>query len=438
VLSGYGRWVRWVLLGMTLAIGVVLTSTLWISYRSVERAAAVITDSQGKALIHATHNALHRAGRDAGNALAGLLEQEQAAGMRYVALLGEDGSVLAEAGELLDGARESDLRLRPLRFDTPIQIGADRLRIFDQRPSLRREDGADPDGAPPPRPLREHAQGPRGARPPIQWSYLMTEYEPLLANDLRREAKRTLVVGAGAALGLLIAALVSLRVLRQRDALEVRLERDRRLTALGEMSAVLAHEIRNPLASLKGHAQLLLEALPEDGKEHKKADRVVREARRLEALSTDLLDFVRAGQVERRAVDPSALLIESVDAVDPSRLDVDLDAAPESWSLDPQKMQQVLVNLLDNALKASEGGKPPRATISVEEDRLTIEVRDFGEGLPPGEEERIFEPFHTRRARGTGLGLAVARRIVELHRGALVAKNHPEGGALFRLSIPRG
>jgi two-component system sensor histidine kinase HydH len=68
---------------------------------------------------------------------------------------------------------------------------------------------------------------------------------------------------------------------------------------------------------------------------------------------------------------------------------------------------------------------------------LAYEVRDFGEGIPGGEEEQIFEPFHTTRVRGTGLGLAVARRIAEQHGGSVTAGNHPEGGAVFRLRIPR-
>jgi len=98
-------------------------------------------------------------------------------------------------------------------------------------------------------------------------------------------------------------------------------------------------------------------------------------------------------------------------------------------------MEQVLVNLLRNALQAS----PGRAAVSIglEQGGLIYRVRDFGDGLTADGGEHIFEPFHTTRTRGTGLGLAVARRIVELHGGRLSAANHDEGGAVFSVSIPR-
>ena len=132
MLSGYGRLVRWVLLGMTLSIGVVLAGTSWLSYRSVDRAAAMITDSQGKALIHATHNALHGAvGEKLNKSLAALLEREQPIGLLYVALIAEDGSVVAQAGEPLDARWIGDQPLDALPRDRPVDIGAGRLRIVD-------------------------------------------------------------------------------------------------------------------------------------------------------------------------------------------------------------------------------------------------------------------------------------------------------------------
>ena len=99
-------------------------------------------------------------------------------------------------------------------------------------------------------------------------------------------------------------------------------------------------------------------------------------------------------------------------------------------------MQQVLSNLLRNAVQASPVGAPVFARISTEEKALLYEVRDVGTGIPPGQEAAIFELFHTNRPLGNGLGLAVARRVVELHGAGIEASNHPQGGALFRVRIP--
>ena len=111
--------------------------------------------------------------------------------------------------------------------------------------------------------------------------------------------------------------------------------------------------------------------------------------------------------------------------------------SPAAWRLDANRMQQVLHNLLQNALQAAPGERVEVA-IGVERGVLVYRVRDRGGGIPEADLEKIFEPFHTGRIRGTGLGLALARRIVELHGGVLEAHNHARGGAEFVARIPRG
>ncbi|HSL83349.1 MAG TPA: ATP-binding protein, partial [Thermoanaerobaculia bacterium] len=220
------------------------------------------------------------------------------------------------------------------------------------------------------------------------------------------------------------------------ERLKAAVERDRRLAALGEMAAVLAHEIRNPLASMKGHAQLLAERLATGSAERGKADRVVDEARRLEELTSDLLSFVRSKQVERSEVSPAEVLAAAARDVDGTRLRLEVEHAPPTWSLDPHLMQQALANLLRNALQASEEGDPAGARIRQEDGHLVVRVWDRGQGVPEGDRERIFEPFYTTRTRGTGLGLAVARRIVTLHGGRIEVDGRAGGGAVFRVAIP--
>ncbi len=282
--------------------------------------------------------------------------------------------------------------------------------------------------------------GPRkgGFRPPGHLGFAI-EFEPVQAAELAETSAITLWFGLGTTFAFLLTAALTVTLLRQRDRLEERAARERQLAALGEMSAVLAHEIRNPLASLKGHAQLLAEALPAESREQSKADRVVREAIRLEGLSNDLLDFVRAGAVERAEVPVARVLHEACDVIGSDRITLKLEDAPETWSLDATRMRQVIENLLQNALDASPEGASVTLSASIANDHLVVACRDQGDGLPleAGATDKLFEPFHTTRTRGTGLGLAVARRIVELHGGKLTAENCPEGGAIFTATVPR-
>jgi two-component system sensor histidine kinase HydH len=214
--------------------------------------------------------------------------------------------------------------------------------------------------------------------------------------------------------------------------------RARHLAALGEMSAVLAHEIRNPLTSLKGHSQLLIENLGAPGleKARGKAERVVQEAVRLERITNDLLDFVKQGELDRTPTDLGALVQQTAAEIAPAdRLKLELPDESVVLSVDAPKLGQLIANLVQNAVQASDGSV--EVTLEAGEDEAVLSVRDHGAGVPSGQEERIFEPFVTTRVRGTGLGLAIARRLADRHGGTLTASNHPDGGAVFRLTLPR-
>jgi two-component system sensor histidine kinase HydH len=273
-------------------------------------------------------------------------------------------------------------------------------------------------------------------RPPFHPPPIVVEFAPLSAIAARALARRTLWGGMVAVPLFIAGGLALAYTVRQRERLTQRIEHGRRLAALGEMSAVIAHEIRNPLASLKGHAQLLSESLTGDTRQSK-ADRVVGEAVRIENLVSDLLEFSRTGTLDLREADPIAVLHTAVDDIDRARVIERSAGAPRRWRLDAASMKQVLANILRNALQASPDDSPVEAAVYATGPSLVFEIRDHGTGIPAGEEEKIFEPFHTHKTRGTGLGLALVRRIVAQHGGQVVAHNAPGGGAVFRVSIPR-
>jgi len=444
------HWTRIALLGTTVLMAVALLGTSVAAWRSAREASDEIVQAQAFDLKRALWREMRRADGDRDAALADAVLSLDDQGLRYAALVDREGAVVASAGEPLVPEEELAIGFEEIPHREPVDLG-ERIRMVEpfretrgrgMRSSRRtrgvereRGEGRDRvDGA-------WDREGPRESDSlrhdkPRHGAYLVVlEFEPVLARSLTTRATTTLITGAGAAAVLLLVAVVVWRMGARADQAALQLARDRHLATLGEMSAVLGHEIRNPLASLKGHAQLLVEKLPDDDAARPKAERVVREAVRLEELTGHILDFARTGQLTREPVDPEALARAAAEQVDPERVVVEAGEGLAPWPLDRERMEQVLTNVIRNGVQASPDDAPVTVRVAREEGHLVFEVRDRGEGIPEGEEHRIFEPFYTQRVRGTGLGLALARRIVEDHGGTIEAGNHPDGGARIRIEL---
>lgn len=229
-------------------------------------------------------------------------------------------------------------------------------------------------------------------------------------------------------------------LLRRQDAQEKRLARRNELARLGEVGAVLAHEVRNPLAGIKGYGQLLEERLPE-GVERGYAGLIVRESLRLEQLADDILFFTRAdselslpGNLLSVAGQLTALLTPQLERAG-IRLVVNIGEnmivrCPE------ERLHRLLLNLLTNAIQAMpEGGEINLAAHS-HGGVVEISVADSGPGIETEMRAELFEPFRTSKARGAGLGLALCKKIVEGCGGSIMADDAPGGGAFFMVRLP--
>lgn len=416
----FARVSPWALIAAALLMGAALLATVWTTHRGVLDASETLERGQAGVLTEGIRARLTGLGAPPGpDDLAEILDDLEPEGLTFVALFDRQGAIQASAGQSVGDPAALKALLADRRTGGPTAIG-DRRRVVLRGPFRRRGW------------RRAAAAGLAGSHRP---GPMIMEFEPRIAADLRNAASQTLAVGALAAGGLLLVAMVLFRWILHREALERRLEHERRLASLGQMSAVLAHEIRNPLASLKGNAQLLARALPEGEKSRSKADRVVGEAIRLETLTNDLLEFARTGAIQREAIDPAALLREAVAAVGEHQVAIDAAGAPEAWLLDRPRMRQVLTNLIDNAVQS---GSPVDVRVARDGSQLLYVVRDRGPGISDEDLPRLFEPFFSRRAQGTGLGLAVSKRLVELHGGTIQARNLPGGGAEFSVALPRG
>lgn len=220
------------------------------------------------------------------------------------------------------------------------------------------------------------------------------------------------------------------------------LARREKLEALGEMAAVVAHEVKNPLASISGALQVLGQRMASDSTEGRIVDMVVQRLRDLSSMVDELLLFARPRSPALSRVSV-ARLIEGVSGLflaNPKWQGIDLKVSiePSDAELvcDAGQVQGVLLNLLLNAAHACEGLGRIELGARACQGLVRIEVRDRGPGVPIELRPRIFDPFFTTKTRGSGLGLAVARQVVEAHRGTIRLESPPDGGARFVLELP--
>lgn len=229
--------------------------------------------------------------------------------------------------------------------------------------------------------------------------------------------------------------------LRQLRSAEDQLIRAAKLAAVGRLSAGLAHEIRNPLASIKGSAEILADDFPEGHAKHRLLSVLVEESERLNRVLSRFLSFARPRPLERQEV----RIQEEIDAVisllqgqkEGRSIDfrADLSDAPPLFG-DREQLRQVLLNVLLNACQASGERGTVRISCRTEEGWCRIGVHDSGPGFTEEAMENAFTPFFTTKDQGTGLGLAVSHRIMESHSGGIHLMNHPDGGGLVELELP--
>lgn len=272
------------------------------------------------------------------------------------------------------------------------------------------------------------------------------------ADHLVRPALIQVWVAAAVIIAFLVAAVGQTRTLRRYFALLEKSRRQENLAALGLVSAGVAHEIRNPLGSIKGLAQLINEGRVSDEDQSLYLRTILKETTRLEQVVNELLEFARPKEPNRSPTPIGEVIGEVVGELSngAATQGVRIDTAGIDFGgvnpgginpiadVDRGLLRQVFSNLASNALQAM----PDGGVLEIEIDRTPHSIRimfsDRGPGIRPGDEERIFQPFFTTREKGIGLGLALCRQIVEAHGGSISAANRPGGGAVFTIILPGG
>jgi len=225
-----------------------------------------------------------------------------------------------------------------------------------------------------------------------------------------------------------------------RKAAEERLAQQAALARLGQMAAVVAHEVRNPLAGIKGVLQVLMGRRPAADPDAPVMRDVVARIDALGDLINDLMLFARPRAPQPSAVQMRPLLMEAASLLrrDPAAtaVEVAIDGADATLTADPDLLRAAILNLLLNGAQAMSGRGRIAVTIGRRDTDCTIDIRDAGPGIPADLRERVFEPFFTTKARGGGLGLPIARRTAELHQGTLTLDCPDAGGCVFTLTLP--
>ena len=255
--------------------------------------------------------------------------------------------------------------------------------------------------------------------------------------------------------GHLVGATLFFKDLTRVEQIEERERLRDRLAALGEMAAAIAHEVKNPLASIEVMAGVLRRQLSDREEALETLGDIIKEAKMANAIVVEVLEFVRPIQlqVERALLDEilkdSITLAEGKMRRGAVSIDTTIDTDVPELLADPHQLRQLFSNLLANAFEAlgGEGHVDIRVAMLPGDDdanggvdpqppQVVVEVRDSGPGMGPDDLERIFSPFFTTKPQGTGLGLAIVRKVVDAHEGHIDAVSAPGRGATFRVTLP--
>lgn len=226
---------------------------------------------------------------------------------------------------------------------------------------------------------------------------------------------------------------------RELRATQEQLRQRERLAAIGEVSAAVAHGIRNPLANIRASAQVAMDT----GVGGRHLDRIISETDRLDRWLHSLLDMVRPFKVRLAPVGVNALVTDVVDLLRERAtgagvtMELALAAGTPTLLGDDVQLQQAVLSVIENALDAlPRGGVLTVRTERAGEEAVAITVDDDGPGIPPEERARVFEPFFTTKSRGTGLGLAITHKVVEGHRGRVTVEPRAPKGTRVRIVLP--
>jgi signal transduction histidine kinase len=241
---------------------------------------------------------------------------------------------------------------------------------------------------------------------------------------------------------LIYSSILAIGIFKHREAYDILAQMQEKLNFMGEMAAGIAHEIRNPLTSIKGASALLANEskqihLP---KFHEYHEIITEEIERLHQILNNFQYFTRPLKVEKESVSVNEIIQKTVKLAETAPVKItilqELAEYPPGIRADASLLKQVFLNLIKNADEACDPGGKLMIKTEIASSWLRIRFSDNGPGIPPGDLNRIFEPFYTTKSGGMGMGLSICRRIIQAHGGRLEAKNRVPQGTEFIILLP--
>lgn len=230
-------------------------------------------------------------------------------------------------------------------------------------------------------------------------------------------------------------------VRRRHEETQLQLERSQKFSLLGQMAAGVAHEIKNPLASIKGAVEILGSegTSPDEKKEFQ--DIALKEIKRLDSTVHEFLDFARSREMHFERLDLAEVVTSSLRQLQPQIENAGVKLSSQLSNnivivADPEKIHQIIINLALNAVDASSPGGEIQVALRADGKSAVLTIKDYGSGIEPSTLQRIFDPFYTTKSKGTGLGLAVVKSIVERHAGTIAVESKPGEGSRFTVKFP--
>jgi two-component system sensor histidine kinase HydH len=242
--------------------------------------------------------------------------------------------------------------------------------------------------------------------------------------------------------GQFVGQVLILRDLREVRRLQEAVRRQEKLAAIGGLAAGVAHEIRNPLSSIKGLASYFKSKFDDGSEDKEAADVMIQEVDRLNRVISELLDFVRPTDLQVKTVDLNELVAHSVRLIQQEAnaksitIHINAAARPLMADVDADRLTQCLLNLYLNALQAMSPGDRLTVATGWAGQSISIDVEDTGRGIPAEDIDKIFDPYFTTKAKGTGLGLAIVHKIIEAHKGHLRVQTVPGQGTKVSIILP--
>jgi two-component system sensor histidine kinase HydH len=340
----------------------------------------------------------------------------------FLALYGKEGVLLLHSNPHLIGKRGQDSYVeRVLRMGPPsehtmtLKTGED-VYVLDFPAHLRKDQG-------------------------LEMAVLRVALHTYPSMGVVRKARLHLTLSLGGVGVLWILSFLLFFYMSRSYRMEHELMEQKRLALLGEMAAVLAHEIRNPLGSIKGFAQFLMEKRKEQDPEKEYLQTMVEECRRLEKLVRDLLSYARQEDLSPTSFSLTGLIQECIHQTEETSKG---EKIPIQWEspgeivlyADRDKFKQVLLNLLQNAIEAQEPGGSITLEASQENGKMVLWIKDRGKGMDQETLKKIFQPFFTSKSKGTGLGLAIVKKLVEQMGGELYVNSQLGKGTSVQIILP--